>query len=246
MSHWRLAAAALLILSALTGCSRLLQVGQEPPLSPPGQPEPGGVAAPSPAAVPRHLALPAPEPAAGSLWHPVYLFSDRRARTVGDILTVVIEIDDEAALRNRTQRARDATEALDMSTLFGIPQEIDEILPGDLSLGAGVDISSDSATLGAGQIARDEQIELKIAATVTDVLPNGNLAILGSQQVRVNYELRDLQIAGIIRRQDITRDNTIDYEKVAEARLVYGGRGQVYQLQQPRYGEQVLDIILPF
>jgi flagellar L-ring protein precursor FlgH len=204
------------------------------------------VVAPSPAAVPRHLALPAPEPAAGSLWHPVYLFSDRRARTVGDILTVVIEIDDEAALRNRTQRARDAAEALDMSTLFGIPQEIDDILPGDLSLEAGVDISSDSATLGAGQIARDEKIELKIAATVTDVLPNGNLAILGSQEVRVNYELRDLQIAGIIRPQDITRDNTIDYEKIAEARLVYGGRGQVYQLQQPRYGEQVLDIILPF
>jgi flagellar L-ring protein FlgH len=146
----------------------------------------------------------------------VYLFSDRRARTVGDILTVVIEIDDEAALRNRTQRARDAAEALDMSTLFGIPQEIDDILPGDLSLGAGVDISSDSATLGAGQIARDEKIELKIAATVTGVLPNGNLAILGSQEVRVNYELRDLQIAGIIRPQDITRDNTIDYQERAD------------------------------
>jgi len=240
------AASAILILATLTGCSRLLQVGQEPPLTPPGQPEAGGVVAPSPAAVPRRLAHPEPAPAAGSLWQPVYLFSDRRARTVGDILTVVIEIDDEAALRNRTQRARDAAEALDMSTLFGIPQEIDEILPGDLSLGAGVDISSDSSTLGAGQIARDEKIELKIAATVTDVLPNGNLAILGSQEVRVNYDLRDLQIAGIIRRQDITRDNTIDYEKIAEARLVYGGRGQVYQLQQPRYGEQVLDIILPF
>lgn len=245
MSGRRRTAAALLILAALTGCSRLLQVGQEPPLSPPGRPEPG-VVAPSPATLPRHLPPPAPEPAAGSLWHPVYLFSDRRARTTGDILTVVIEIDDEAALRNRTERARDAAEALDMSTLFGIPQEIDEILPGDLSLEAGVDISSDSATLGAGQIARDEKIELKIAATVTNVLPNGNLAILGSQEVRVNYELRDLQIAGIIRPQDITRDNTIDYEKIAEARLVYGGRGQVYQLQQPRYGEQVLDIILPF
>jgi flagellar L-ring protein precursor FlgH len=133
-----------------------------------------------------------------------------------------------------------------MSTLFGIPQEIDEILPGDLSLTTGVDVSSDSSTLGAGQIARNEKIELKIAATVTEVLPNGNLAILGSQEVRVNYELRDLQIAGIIRREDISRDNTIDYEKIAEARLVYGGRGQVYQLQQPRYGEQVLDIILPF
>jgi flagellar L-ring protein precursor FlgH len=239
-------AAAILALIALPGCARLMQVGQEPPLTPPGQLEAGGVVAPSPADLPRHLPVAAPAPAAGSLWHPVYLFSDRRARTVGDILTVVIEIDDGAALRNRTQRERDAAEELDMDALFGIPQEIDKFLPGDLSLSAGVDLSSDSSTLGAGQIARDEKIELTVAATVTDVLPNGNLAILGSQEVRVNYELRDLQIAGIIRREDITRDNRIDYEKIAEARLVYGGRGQVYQLQQPRYGEQVLDIILPF
>jgi flagellar L-ring protein precursor FlgH len=238
--------AAILAMIELAGCSRLMQVGQEPPLTPPGQLETGGVTAPSPADLPRPLPAAALAPAVGSLWHPVYLFSDRRARTVGDILTVVIEIDDGAALRNRTERERDAAEELDLDALFGIPQEIDKILPGDLSLSAGVDLSSDSSTLGAGQIARNEKIELTVAATVTDVLPNGNLAILGSQEVRVNYELRDLQIAGIIRREDITRDNRIDYEKIAEARLVYGGRGQVYQLQQPRYGEQVLDIILPF
>jgi flagellar L-ring protein precursor FlgH len=238
-------APAILVLIALGGCTRLMQVGQEPPITPPGQPE-VGVVPPSRAAVPQPLAYPQPPAATASLWQPVYLFSDRRARTVGDILTVVIEIDDEAALRNRTQRARDASEELDMSTLFGIPQEIDEELPGDLSLAAGVDVSADSSSLGTGQIARDEEIELKIAATVTDVLPNGNLAILGSQEVRVNYELRDLQIAGIIRPEDISRDNRIAYEKIAEARLVYGGRGQVYQLQQPRYGQQVLDIILPF
>jgi flagellar L-ring protein FlgH len=240
------AASAILVLLALSGCSRLQQIGQEPPLTPPGQLEPGGVLPPARADLPELRPQYQPAPAPGSLWQPVYLFSDRRARTVGDILTVVIRIDDEAAMRNRTARERDAAEDLDMSTLFGIPQEIDEVLPGDLSLTAGVDISSDSETLGSGQIARDERIELKIAATVTDVLPNGNLAILGSQETRVNYELRDLQIAGIIRREDITRNNTIPYEKVAEARLVYGGRGQLYQLQQPRYGEQVLDIILPF
>lgn len=239
-------AIALLVLGALTGCGRLLGIGQEPPLTPPGRLESGGVAAPARADVTLPRIPPPPEPAAGSLWQPVYLFSDRRARGVGDLLTVVIEIDDAAAIRNRTQRAREAEEDLDLGALFGIPQEIDEVLPGDLSLTAGVDLSSDSSTLGAGTIARNERIELKIAATVTDVLPNGNLAILGSQQTRVNYELRDLQIAGIIRREDITRDNTIDYDKVAEARLVYGGRGQVYDLQQPRYGEQVLDILLPF
>jgi flagellar L-ring protein precursor FlgH len=242
----RLALAALLVPIALTGCSRLLQIGQEPPLTPPGQLEDGGVVRPTRADLTLPRARHEPPRAVGSLWQPVYLFSDRRARTTGDLLTVVIQVDDEAAMRNRTERARDANEDLDMSTLFGIPQEIDEYLPGQLSLESGVGISSESETLGAGAIARDEKIELKIAATVTDVLPNGNLAIVGSQEMRVNYELRNLQIAGIIRREDITRENTIDYEKIAEARLVYGGRGQVYDLQQPRYGEQVLDVLLPF
>lgn len=242
----RQAIPAFLVLSALTGCARLMQIGQEPPLTPPGQLEGGGVVPPTRASVPLPLARREPPPAAGSLWQPLYLFSDRRARTVGDLLTVVIQIDDEAAMRNRTQRARNAEEDLDLGALFGIPQEIDSVLPGDLSLTAGVDLSSDTSTLGAGAIARNERIELKIAATVTGVLPNGNLAIVGSQETRVNYELRDLQIAGVIRREDITRDNTIEYEKIAEARLVYGGRGQVYELQQPRYGEQVLDVLLPF
>lgn len=180
-----------------------------------------------------------------SLWQPVSLFSDQRARRRGDILTVVIEIDDRAQINNRTDRERDATEEFDIRTLFGIEQEIDGALPGDLSV-AGVDLSSESTSRGEGTIARDETIELKIAATVTDVLPNGNLVILGSQEIRVNYELRDLQVAGIIRPEDISRENTIPYERIAEARVVYGGRGQVYQLQQPRYGQQVLDIILPF
>ena len=236
----------LLVLGALTGCARLLQIGQEPPLTPPGQLESGGVVPAARADIRMPLAQHEPPAAVGSLWQPVYLFSDQRARTIGDLLTVVIQIDDGAAMRNRTQRAREAEEDLDLGTIFGIPQEIDKVLPGDLSLTAGVNLSSDSSTLGAGAIARDERIELKIAATVTDVLANGNLAILGSQETRVNYELRDLQIAGIIRREDITRDNTIDYEKIAEARLVYGGRGQVFELQQPRYGEQALDVLLPF
>lgn len=236
---------ALVALGLLGACARFQQIGQEPPMTPPGQPLPA-VVAPSPEAVSRALDGPFEEPApVASLWQPVSLFSDQRARRRGDILTVVIEIDDRAQISNRTARARDATEAFDIRTLFGIEQEIDDALPGDLSV-AGVDIAADSSSLGEGSVARDETIELKIAATVTDVLPNGNLVILGSQEIRVNYELRDLQVAGIIRPEDLSRDNTIPYERIAEARVVYGGRGQVYQLQQPRYGQQVLDIILPF
>jgi flagellar L-ring protein precursor FlgH len=234
----------VLALALLGGCARLQQIGQEPRLTPPGQPMPG-VLPPPPEVLSLGVTPPEPRPVA-SLWQPTSLFNDRRARRAGDILTVVIEIADRATINNRIERSRGAAEGLDVGTIFGIEQEIDDILPGQLSLQAGVDLSSDASTRGQGSVARDETIELKLAAMVTEVLPNGNLVILGSQEIRVNYELRDLQVAGIIRPEDIARDNTIFYDQIAEARVVYGGRGQVYQYQQPRYGQQVLDIVLPF
>jgi flagellar L-ring protein precursor FlgH len=238
-------AVLLLGLIHAVGCSRFEQIGKEPPVTPPGQP----MAAIGPLAdgsLPSSPVQQPPRRAPGSLWQPVYLFNDQRARNVGDILTVVIEIDDRAKMNNETDRERDAREGLEIGTIFGVEKEIDKLLPGDLSFAAGTDLSSDSGSRGAGSIERDEKIELKIAAMVTNVLPNGNLVILGSQETRVNYELRDLQVAGIIRQEDISQSNTITYDKIAEARLVYGGRGELYQLQQPRYGQQVLDIILPF
>ena len=79
-----------------------------------------------------------------------------------------------------------------------------------------------------------------------DVLPNGILSIVGSQEIRVNFELRDLQVSGFVRPEDISRQNEITYDKIASARVSYGGRGQISDVQQPRYGQQVLDILLPF
>lgn len=244
MSRRPVPTALLLALALLCGCSRFEQIGREPPMTPPGRPMPA-VMPPSAEAMPVPPARPGVRPIA-SLWQPVSLFSDRRARHVGDILTVVIEIDDRAQISNRTERSRNAGENLDVGTIFGLEQEIDDVLPGSASFSAGVDLGADSNTRGQGTVARDETIELKIAAMVTDVLPNGNLVIMGSQEIRVNYELRDLQVAGIIRPADISRENIIPYDRIAEARVVYGGRGQVYQVQQPRYGQQILDIILPF
>lgn len=174
------------------------------------------------------------------------LLGDRRAIKRGDILTVVIEIDDEAEISNSTSRSRSGSEALGIDQLFGIPQRLDERLPDGASLGNAVDINSSAQSGGDGSVRRAEELTLRIAAAVTQVLPNGVLEIQGSQEVRVNFELRELLVQGFVRPEDISRQNEITYDKIASARISYGGRGQISDVQQPRLGQQALDMILPF
>jgi len=240
----------LLGLTALasSGCvSSLSRVGRPPEMSAPGAQR---SAMPPTADVRVDVTRPSPPPegAAGSLWRsgPESLFGDRRARKRGDILTVLIDIRDEAQLQNRTIRTRTGTENLSVPNALGLNSIADDILPEGSDFNPAVNASSTSTSAGDGQIQREEEIRLRLAATVVEVLPNGHLAIVGSQEVRVNYELRDLQVAGIIRPEDISRANTITYDKVADARIAYGGRGQVSDIQQPRYGQQILDAVSPF
>ncbi|MEM9010063.1 MAG: flagellar basal body L-ring protein FlgH [Pseudomonadota bacterium] len=241
---------ALLIALTVAACGRLETVGQAPELTPPGQP----ISAVAPIAAQRvAIATPAPVPrpeayATGSLWRsgPESLFGDRRARGLGDILTVTIEIDDEAAISNATRRARSGSESLSVPAFFGIPELANRVLPEGSSLDNAAAVDSSSASNGDGSVQRTEEIALRVAATVVGVLPNGHLVISGNQEVRVNFELRDLQVAGVIRPEDISRANEITFDKIAEARVSYGGRGQITDVQQPRYGQQVADIILPF
>ncbi len=236
------------VAAALTGCNalnRLAEIGAKPPLT--------AIQNPTKAPNYRPVTMPMPRTEAvahqpNSLWRSGSraFFKDQRAAKVGDILTVLIEIDDKAEISNKSTRSRNNTEDASVNALFGYESSLSRVLPEAILPGSLIDLDSKTSNEGSGTIERDETIQLKIAAIVSQLLPNGNLVIHGRQEVRVNYETRDLQIAGVIRPEDISSSNTISYEKIAEARIAYGGRGQITDVQQPRYGTQVIDILFPF
>lgn len=240
--------AVLALAGSLAACGsaeRLASIGRAPELTPIQNP------AADPDYAPVRLPMPAPQIAEGnanSLWQPGSraFFRDQRAGVVGDILTVEIAIDDSASIANQTQRSRNSSEDAGLDALLGYEAALDAVLPTAIDNENLVGFGSNTSNTGSGTIARGEKIELKIAALVMQVLPNGNFAIYGRQEVRVNHEVRDLEISGVIRPEDITSTNTISYEKIAEARISYGGRGHISDVQQPRYGQQLYDIIFPF
>ena len=161
-------------------------------------------------------------------------------------MTVVIEIDERAEISNASGRSRSGSQSLGVPQLFGIPQRFDRDATEGASLANAVSVDSSSAADGSGTVRRNEKLELRVAVTIVDVLPNGVLRISGNQEVRVNFELRELLVTGYVRPEDITRQNEITYDKIASARIAYGGRGQITDVQQPRYGQQALEAILPF
>ncbi len=173
-------------------------------------------------------------------------FKDQRASDIGDILTVMININDEAEMENETERSRRSNENADLNNILGYEDSLAQILPEAVSNTDLVDLTGDSVHNGAGEIEREEQITVRLAAVITQILPNGNLVISGSQEVLVNFEKRILQIDGIIRPQDISVNNSINHDQIAEARIVYGGKGHITDVQQPRYGQQLYDIFFPF
>lgn len=174
------------------------------------------------------------------------LLGNQRAQQIGDIITVVVEIDEKAEISNKSSRSRSGSEKLGIPSLIGIPQSLNKRLPEGASLDSAVSTDSSSASSGQGNISRNEKFSLRVAATVIDVFQNGVLKIQGTQEVRVNYELRELLVSGFVRPADISRKNEISYDRIASARISYGGRGQISEVQQPRYGQQIADIIFPF
>jgi flagellar L-ring protein FlgH len=239
-----LAATSLAALAAAcSSIDRLRGVGEQPTLSQINNPMT------QTGYKPVQMPMPAPQPASynpNSLWRngSRAFFKDQRAHQVGDILTVKVKITDKATLENDTSRSRKNSEDSGVTDFLGsklIKTPATAILPGKI-----LTADSTASSEGKGSIDRKEELLTNVAGVVTQVLPNGNLVIEGKQEIRVNYEVRELIVAGIVRPEDIESDNTIDSTKIAEARIAYGGRGQITDVQQPRYGQQVLDVLLPF
>jgi flagellar L-ring protein precursor FlgH len=224
-------------LSACSALDRLENIGEAPKLAAVGNPAGTQIVA----------EIPRPAPithADNSLWQPgaQSFFHDPRAMHIGDVITVNVSVTDTAKLQNTTSRSRTNTENASMNNLFGL----EKALPSPLDPSSLVKMGSDNSNVGVGSIQRAETISMTLAALVAQVLPNGNLVIDGHQQVRVNNELRDMRLSGIVRREDITQDNTVNLSQIAEARVIYGGQGTMSDVQQPRYGSQLLDIIMPW
>lgn len=235
--------------AGLAGCnalSRMADVGSAPQMTKIQDPQA------APGYQPVSLPMPTPSPAErnpNSLWRTgsKAFFKDQRAAKVGDLLTVLIEIKDQAKLANQTTRSRKNSDDATLAGFLGYESQLTKILPEAVSSASKlVDMGSNTTNQGQGQIQRSESVQLKLAVLVTQTLPNGNLVIEGHQEVRVNFELRDLVVTGVIRPEDVTATNTINYEQIAEARISYGGRGQMTDVQQPRYGQQIYDILMPF
>ena len=231
----------------LGGCAaleRLTQIGEQPRLS--AIENPVATAGYKPVQMPMPMAQPASYNP-NSLWRngSRAFFKDQRAHQVGDILTVKVRITDKATLENETSRSRKNGEDSGVDAFFGkakLPSPLNKVgVPGRI-----LTADSTAGSEGKGSIDRKEELSTNVAGVVTQVLPNGNLVLEGKQEVRVNFEVRELIVAGIVRPEDIESDNTIDSTKIAQARIAYGGRGQITDVQQPRYGQQVLDVLLPF
>lgn len=237
--------ACLLACVALSACGsleRLSEVGRPPEMSKSGDPTK------DPNYRPMTMPMPKPEAApnaANALWRQGSraFFKDQRAAQVGDIVTVVVSMTDSAQLNNVTTLTRSGSEAAGMGGAFGLTSRLGPSIPDPTKA---LNLTSANNNTGNGKIQRNEQVTLRLAGVITQLLPNGNLVVAARQEFVVNSELRELKVTGVIRPQDIASDNTVLHDRLAEARIQYGGRGQMTELQSPRWGQQLMDIVLPF
>lgn len=239
-----LALAGCLLLGGCGALHRLSEIGRPPEMTPSSDPTQ------DPAWRPLTMPMPAGQPSppeANSLWRQGAraFFKDQRAAQVGDILTVLVNITDAADLENKTSTGRTGNEDMGVPNLFGLESKIPKIFANAVAANL-VSVNSNGNTAGTAAIKRNETVTLRLAGVITQVLANGNLVVAARQEVRVNSELRELTVSGVVRSQDIASDNTVHHDRMAEARIAYGGRGQLTHAQTARYGQQILDTLLPF
>jgi len=236
----------------LSGCktlTKLSEIGEDPKIS--------KIENPQANANYRPVSLPMPAPRVAednpnSLWRAGAraFFKDHRAKEIGDLVTIIVSLDDNANFKNSTERDREDSETVNAVDLLGLEAELNKVLPqaiGDAGAGGQIaNFGNTHSTDGSGSIDRSEVLSLTFAAVVTQILPNGSLVVMGRQEVRVNAELRELMVTGVIRPSDIDSDNTITDDSIAELRVAYGGRGTLSGLQKPRWGMEMWDILFPF
>lgn len=241
----RLAALALVALAPLAACSTVKEAVKGPELAPVGYPA---------ALAPQQQMYvaardPMPQPAsANSLWRTGAraFFIDQRANRVGDILTVQIDINDSAQTSNASRSSRSAEMNAGVANFLGLESSLGRILPGGFDPANAINTNSETSNSGSGAVTRAEKISLTIAAVVTAVMPNGNMVIQGTQEVRTNAELRQLTVAGIVRPEDISSANTVKHTQIAEARISYGGRGDISRVQKTPAGQSLVERFQPF
>ena len=235
-------AVACLLLAGCGSLSKMSEVGRPPEMTPTSDPTK------DPSWRPVTMPMPAREVTpneANSLWRggSRAFFKDQRAAQVGDIVTVLVNMSDNANVQNATSASRSSGETAGLANFFGMESLMPKTIADPSKL---LTMNSANNNGGTGQIQRNEKVTVRVAGVVTQVLPNGNLVVAARQEFRVNSELRELQITGVIRPQDIASDNTVQHDRMAEARITYGGRGQLTAVQSPRWGQQLMDILMPF
>ena len=241
-TRWAVVALSCLALPGCGNLQRLSEIGRAPELSRTGDPTKDPNYRPVTMPMPKSQAAPNE---ANALWRPGSraFFKDQRAAQVGDIVTVVVSMNDTAQLKNVTSTDRTGSEAAGIPDFLGLTSRLGPTIADPSKI---ISLSSSNANTGTGQINRNESVTLRLAGVVTQVLPNGNLVVAARQEFVVNRELRELRVTGVIRPQDIASDNTVLHDRMAEARIAYGGRGQLTELQSARWGQQLMDILMPF
>lgn len=237
----------VLVLGACGNAERLSRIGQAPAFSPIENPNNHQGAQP--------VTMPMPpaeraERQPNSLWAAgaKAFFRDQRAARVGDILTVVVDFKQKAKFENETARSRRSSDSLELAQLLGLQGNLDRLLPAQFNSTNPnyIDTGSNSSYSGEGEIERKDEISFNVAATIVQLLPNGNMVIRGTQEIVLNHEKREVMVSGVIRPEDIGGENSVKYDQIAEARIMYGGKGTLSDVQYPRYGQELTDIIMPF